>query len=116
MTKDQFPSLKISLVVPASMSDDHARTDLCVYLPEQSTKLTVARHPLVPEAGLLGPLWMTIAPYVSTAHPYIERMNVIGAVGLSIPQLSHETLFSFENSIYPRQPSLPIVGETRETK
>jgi hypothetical protein len=85
--------------------DDHAvrPTDLCVYLPEQATTVSLSRRPLVPEAGGGRPLWMTIRPWVTTAFPLVERANVMGSMTLTIPELGYETCFSFENRVFPRE-------------
>jgi hypothetical protein len=100
------PFLKVDLVVPADVTDDELNvrpTDLCVYLPEEATTMTVSRRPLVPEAGGSRPLWMTIRPYVTTAFPLVERANVMASMTLTIPELGYETCFSFENRVFPRE-------------
>ncbi len=98
------PALKVDLVVPATLPDEHFPvTDLCVYLPEEAATITVAKYPLVAEAGSDRPLYMSIRPYVSTAFPLVERVNVAGDMSLTIPELGYETCFSFENQMYPRE-------------
>ena len=104
--QEPVPFLKVDLVVPADVAEnDNAvmPTDLCVYLPQEATAVTVSRRPLVPEAGGDRPLWMSIRPYVSTAAPIIDRANVLSSMTLTIPDLGYETCFSFENQVHPRE-------------
>ena len=106
VAQESAPLLKVDLVVPADVTEDDRAvtpTDLCVYLPPEATTVSVSRRPLVPEAGGDRPLWMTIRPYVSTAFPLVERANVIASMMLTIPELGHETCFSFENRVFPRE-------------
>ena len=103
--QETSPLMKVDLVVPATVDGDErlVGTDLCVFLPEEATTVTVSRRALVPEAGVDRPLWMTIQPYVSTAYPLLERANIQGTTTLTFPELGYETCFSFDNTIAQRQ-------------
>jgi hypothetical protein len=97
--QERPPFLKVDLVVPAWSGEHPIPTDLCAFLPEEATTVSVARRPLVPEAGGDRPLWMTIRPYVSTASPLVERAYVADRLVITLPQLGYETCFTFENTI-----------------
>ncbi|MDP8924629.1 MAG: hypothetical protein M3O34_17375 [Chloroflexota bacterium] len=96
------PLLKLDLIVPAG-DERRIPTDLCVFLPEEASIVSATRRPLVPEAGSDRPLWMTIRPYVSTALPLVERVNIQESLTLTLPELGYETCFTFENGIAPRE-------------
>jgi len=97
------PLLKVDLVVPANVGDEAGRpTDLCVFLPDDASTVKVSRRPLGSEAGGSRPLWMSIMPYISTADPYVEKVNVMGDTTLTIPELGAETCFTFANMVFPR--------------
>jgi len=59
----------------------------------------VSRSPFVAEAGTNRPLYMSIRPWVSTANPILERVNVTSDMTLTIPDLGAETCFEFENTM-----------------
>jgi hypothetical protein len=104
--QDAQPMMKVDFIVPASGYVEGTRTipgDLCVMLPEEATTVTVSRRAFVPEAGTDRPLRMTIRPYISTAYPLVENINIQEPVSLTLPGLGYETCFEFENSLSARQ-------------
>jgi len=91
--------LRVDLIVPATFPDDRRPTSTCVYLPAEASVVKVSRRPFVEEAKETRPLYMSIRPWVSTATPIVERVNITSDLVLTIPELGYETCFEFENTM-----------------
>jgi len=98
--------MKVDFIATASgyiEGDRPQESSLCVMLPDEASTVTVTRRPFVPEAGTDRPLTMTVRPFVSTAFPLVEKVNILDTLSLTLPQLGGETCFSFMNALAPRE-------------